>query len=397
MSPGWSREEAETLKLLLMRHGVGRWVRISDSGLLPGKQIQQLSAQTQRLLGQQSLAAFTGLQVDVDRIRADNEARVDAPRKAGLIVNSGPNPTREIVKLLRAEAEKRYGLSREALALVDARLDEIARERFLGGPLGRRALEHPILALDAAALTDAQLRRFVAILKQQEARLEATAAALRPGGGVYAPGGGGSGANGSGGAAAADANTACALSAARSASASLDPARGPGAADARGGAAARPGSAAGAPRAGASRAGSGSPGPGGTATSGAARPGKKGKGSRGGGASKKRAAPEADGDEEGAGGRRDSVDPEAALGSDDEEWKPRAASRAAKGRGRRAAGGGGAGGRAARRRGGGEDELEVALASLEAMGFSRKMARDAMRECDDDVAAALDWLLAMAG
>ncbi len=64
-------------------------MQILDTGLLPGKLIQQLNGQTQRLLGQQSLAAYTGLQVDIDRIRADNEARTDAPRKAGLIINTG--------------------------------------------------------------------------------------------------------------------------------------------------------------------------------------------------------------------------------------------------------------------------------------------------------------------
>jgi len=72
-----------------MKHGVGRWVQILDSGLLPGKLIQQLNGQTQRLLGQQSLAAYTGLRVDIDRIRQDNESRVGAQRKSGLIIYDG--------------------------------------------------------------------------------------------------------------------------------------------------------------------------------------------------------------------------------------------------------------------------------------------------------------------
>ena len=72
-----------------MSVGVGKWVQILDLGLLSGKMIQQLNGQTQRLLGQQSLAAYTGLKVDIDRVRADNEARTDAPRKAGLIINTG--------------------------------------------------------------------------------------------------------------------------------------------------------------------------------------------------------------------------------------------------------------------------------------------------------------------
>ena len=88
-SPGWSKEEAQILRLCLMAVGVGKWVQILDLGLLSGKMIQQLNGQTQRLLGQQSLAAYTGLRVDIDRVRADNEARTDAPRKAGLIINTG--------------------------------------------------------------------------------------------------------------------------------------------------------------------------------------------------------------------------------------------------------------------------------------------------------------------
>lgn len=73
-----------------MKLGVGKWVQILDTGLLPGKMIQQLNGQTQRLLGQQSLAAYTGLQVDIDRIRQDNEAKGDSVnRKAGLIIYDG--------------------------------------------------------------------------------------------------------------------------------------------------------------------------------------------------------------------------------------------------------------------------------------------------------------------
>ena len=45
------------LKLALMKFGVGQWKEIVESGCLPGKLIQQLNGQTQRLLGQQSLAS----------------------------------------------------------------------------------------------------------------------------------------------------------------------------------------------------------------------------------------------------------------------------------------------------------------------------------------------------
>ena len=88
-APGWTKEEAQILKLCLMKQGIGRWMQILETGLLPGKLIQQLNGQTQRLLGQQSLAAYTGLQVDIDAIRADNDKLVDAERKNGLVINSG--------------------------------------------------------------------------------------------------------------------------------------------------------------------------------------------------------------------------------------------------------------------------------------------------------------------
>ena len=51
-SPGFTKEEVVVLKYCLMYYGVGRWVQILDTGLLPGKLIQQLNGQTQRLLGQ---------------------------------------------------------------------------------------------------------------------------------------------------------------------------------------------------------------------------------------------------------------------------------------------------------------------------------------------------------
>jgi hypothetical protein len=39
-----------------MSWGVGAWGQIAAAGILPGKTTQQLSSQTQRLMGQQSLA-----------------------------------------------------------------------------------------------------------------------------------------------------------------------------------------------------------------------------------------------------------------------------------------------------------------------------------------------------
>ncbi|GIL60007.1 hypothetical protein Vafri_14647 [Volvox africanus] len=126
-APGWNREEVQVLRLCLMKYGVGQWLQILGTGLLPGKLIQQLNGQTQRLLGQQSLAAFTGLRVDVDRVRADNEARMDATRKAGLIIYDGPLLTKEMKAELREEAMRKYGLTPEQLIKVDEQLEEVMR------------------------------------------------------------------------------------------------------------------------------------------------------------------------------------------------------------------------------------------------------------------------------
>lgn len=59
-SPGWTKEEVLVLKLALEKFGIGRWLQIVNSGVLPGKLIQQLNGQTQRLLGQQSIAGARG-------------------------------------------------------------------------------------------------------------------------------------------------------------------------------------------------------------------------------------------------------------------------------------------------------------------------------------------------
>lgn len=35
LSPGWTREEVSTLRLALMKYGVGQWNKILESGCLP--------------------------------------------------------------------------------------------------------------------------------------------------------------------------------------------------------------------------------------------------------------------------------------------------------------------------------------------------------------------------
>ena len=109
-------------------------MQIIDSGLLPGKLIQQLNGQTQRLLGQQSLAgwpctcvssskrscagvthsaaslsaAYTNLRVNIDSIRSNNEKRTEAQRKNGLIIWSGRE---HLCMLLRPRQSMQCGAS----------------------------------------------------------------------------------------------------------------------------------------------------------------------------------------------------------------------------------------------------------------------------------------------
>ena len=55
--------------------------------------------QTQRLLGQQSLAGFMGLHLDLERI-LDNNKQKTGLRKFGYLINEGDKLTKEGRKLL---------------------------------------------------------------------------------------------------------------------------------------------------------------------------------------------------------------------------------------------------------------------------------------------------------
>ena len=116
LSPGWTPQEVEILKIALMKYGIGRWKKIVASECLPTKNIGQLYMQTQRLLGQQSLAEFVGLHIDLESVFLKNmELRNDkngrAQVKNGLLVNMGDNYTRAEIEKKRRENIRRFGLS----------------------------------------------------------------------------------------------------------------------------------------------------------------------------------------------------------------------------------------------------------------------------------------------
>ena len=75
LSPGWTIEEVDVLKIALMKYGIGKWKRIKKINCLPGKTIAQMNLQTQRLLGQQSLAEFMGLHVDLEKVFQENKLK----------------------------------------------------------------------------------------------------------------------------------------------------------------------------------------------------------------------------------------------------------------------------------------------------------------------------------
>jgi hypothetical protein len=62
-----------------------------------------MNMQTQRLLGQQSLAEFMGLRVDLDRIYQDNMKKQgpEFKRKNNFLVNLGDNQGKDIKQLKR--------------------------------------------------------------------------------------------------------------------------------------------------------------------------------------------------------------------------------------------------------------------------------------------------------
>jgi len=131
LSPGWTGDEVHRLRLCLMVHGVGRWSQIVQSGYLVGKTISQLNLQTQKLLGQQSLAEFTGLQIDPAEVFLVNREKIKAGAKTkmGLVINEGPNPSREVVVARLRENRARFALPETRVREAEFELRLLSREQ----------------------------------------------------------------------------------------------------------------------------------------------------------------------------------------------------------------------------------------------------------------------------
>ena len=118
LSPGWSRAEVEVLKLALQKFGIGKWARIIRSQCLPGKSIGQIYLQTQRIMGQQSLGDFMGLNVDIERVFIDNSKKTGVVRKNNCIINTGDNPNKiERARKINENREK-YGIAFEIISKI---------------------------------------------------------------------------------------------------------------------------------------------------------------------------------------------------------------------------------------------------------------------------------------
>ncbi|KAL6047284.1 UBA domain-containing protein [Balamuthia mandrillaris] len=118
LSPGWTRAETEVLRLAIMKFGLGKWKEILEANCLPGKTRSQLSLQTQRMMGRQSLAEFKGIHMDPRLVFQESIKRTDVQRKAGLIINTGNNPTKEELLAKRRKNMAKYGLSPEEIEAI---------------------------------------------------------------------------------------------------------------------------------------------------------------------------------------------------------------------------------------------------------------------------------------
>jgi len=84
VSPGFTQEEVDLLRLALIKHGCGSWVKILHH--FPFKKCFQLNIQTQRMFGQQSLREFNGLHLDPKIVLQKNALRENVARKNGMII-----------------------------------------------------------------------------------------------------------------------------------------------------------------------------------------------------------------------------------------------------------------------------------------------------------------------
>eukprot|EP00494_Astrolonche_serrata_P027769 UN28033 len=90
---GWQPLQAALFRLCLTKYGCGNWDTISY--FLPEQNTAQFNTFTQKLFGQQSLAAFSGMKLDPYDVYSELCTKPGKLRKNGVVTHEGPPLTRE--------------------------------------------------------------------------------------------------------------------------------------------------------------------------------------------------------------------------------------------------------------------------------------------------------------
>lgn len=172
LSPGWTQETSEILRLAIIKFGCGNWKAIIESKCLPGKTRSQLNLQTQRMVGQQSIAQFKGIHLDTRVVWKDiQEKHRNNPNtfvKNGLIINTGNNQTKEEKDKLRRANTKKYSLPRSDIEAVELQVVDIEDIVAEGKGKRRRLKERKVLAPGEGEKLKARLQ----VLRDRLATLE---------------------------------------------------------------------------------------------------------------------------------------------------------------------------------------------------------------------------------
>ncbi|KAF1806186.1 Homeodomain-like DNA binding domain-containing transcription factor [Mucor lusitanicus] len=121
LSPGWTDQESEALRLAVMKFGIGNWAKIRECQVLPYKTNAQLNLQLQRLLGQQSTAEFAGLHID-PRVIGSKNAKIQGPnirRKNNCIVNTGSALTKDELKAKILHNKQHYEIPESEWSTIE--------------------------------------------------------------------------------------------------------------------------------------------------------------------------------------------------------------------------------------------------------------------------------------
>ena len=149
----------------MKKWGVGCWKTITDRRVLPGKTVAQFYNQAQRLLGQQSLAEFQGLHLDLQAI-FDKNSKIKGKRKNKCLINTQDKLKPAELKLRKEENERCFGLTEEQVKnIVIPNLDVADRTGVV--------IDQHVPSAGVSRLEKIQrLRRLYSLVAGVEAQLE---------------------------------------------------------------------------------------------------------------------------------------------------------------------------------------------------------------------------------